>query len=285
MEFRIASIVRYAFALALLLSAAPSPAAFIWEGASLAACYPGNQDDLSSGGCPCASNNECRATCVLQTGTCAGATGAAICSTGNAINASADGCACTSDNECAGNCNQTTHTCGGVTNGLVCSIGNSVDASANGCPCVANNECQGVCTSITDTCGGVAGAVEQNQPGLTGIASVPQAQLGASISDSAQLANGVLSPDGTIAFELYGPAQPTCDGAPVFSMSVNVAGNGGYASTSFVPTQVGTYRWVARYRGDAYNLTAATPCDDARQTVLIFVDLIFRNGFEAPPPQ
>lgn len=285
MKRRIASFVSYAFALALLLSTAPSPAALIWEGANLAVCYPGNQDDLSSGGCPCESNNECRATCVLQTHTCAAPTGAAICSTGNAVNASADGCACSNDNECAGNCNQTTHTCGGVTNAPVCSIGNTVDASANGCPCTSNNECQGVCTSSTDTCGGVVGAVEQNQPGIVGVASVPQATLGTAISDTAQLSAGVLTPDGTVAFELYGPTQPTCVGAPVFTVSANVAGNGGYASTSFVPTQVGTYRWIARYRGDAYNLTAATACDDPRQTVQIYVDLIFRNGFEAPPPQ
>lgn len=285
MAIRIESVRRVFCALLLLLSALPASATLIWEGANLVVCYPGNQDDLSSAGCPCTSNNDCRLTCSGTTLTCQGVTGAAVCATGNSINASVDGCACTNDNECVGNCNQTTHTCGGVTNGQVCSINNSVKASANGCPCTSSNECQSLCILATDTCGGVVGAVEENQPGITGAASPPQAELGSSIFDTAQLSAGVLVPDGTIAFELYGPGQLTCVGAPVFTTATNVAGNGGYASASFAPAQVGPYRWVARYRGDAYNLPASTVCDDARQSVLIYVDLIFRNGFEGEPPQ
>ncbi|WP_166654171.1 hypothetical protein [Tahibacter aquaticus] len=273
--------------LLLLLFALPAPAAVIWaQGGALVACYPGNQEDLSSAGCPCASNNECRTTCSLQTGTCASVTGAAVCASGNTINASVNGCACSNDNECVGNCNQTTHTCGGVTNAPVCSIGNGVKASTNGCPCASSNECQGSCVASTDTCGGVVGAVDDNQPAIAGTAASAVIALGTAMTDTATLSSGILAPDGSIGFELYGPSQATCIGAPVFTASANVAGNGNYVSAAFMPIQPGYYRWVARYSGDAYNLTAATTCSDASQRVLVQVlDRIFFNGFELPPPQ
>lgn len=285
MAIRIESVRRGLFALMLLLFALPAGATLIWEGASLVVCYPGNQADLSSAGCPCTSNNECRQTCSGSTFTCQNVTGAAVCASGNSANQSVNGCACSNDNECVGNCNQTTHTCGGVTNGQVCSVGNTVKASANGCPCSSSNECQSSCSPTTDTCGGVIGAVDQNQPAIAGTASATQVAPNQVVFDTAQLSNGVMSPDGTIGFELYGPATPDCMGAPLFTASVNVANNGGYVSGNFMPSVIGTYRWVARYRGDAYNLAASTPCNSAPQSFLVFVDLIFRNGFELPPPQ
>jgi hypothetical protein len=267
-----------------LLLSWPASATLIWaQGGSLYVCYPGNQEDLSSNGCPCVNNNDCRGTCVSQTFTCGGVTGVPVCSTGNTVDASVDGCPCTADNECTGNCNQGTHTCGGVVNAQVCSIGNTIKAGANGCPCTGNNECQGNCVQATDTCGGVVGAVDDNQPGILGVAAGPQIELGNATSDLATLSDGILTPDGTVVFELYGPSQPTCTGAAVHVSSAAVAGNGVYASAAFVPTQPGTYRWVARYRGDAYNLTVGTACNDPRQTVLVFVDHIFADSFDQQP--
>lgn len=250
----------------------------------LLACYPGNNLDLSSTGCPCASNNECITTCNGSTLTCGGVTGATLCSAGNGVNASANGCACSSDNECVGNCNQTTHTCGGVTNAPVCSIGNSIDASADGCPCSSNNQCQGVCVLSTNTCGGAVAQVNNTVPQLAAAASVSVVQLGAPVSDMATLAGG-LHPAGSVTFRLYPPSAPDCSGAPVHTAQATVSGNGGYASSPFMTAQNGRYRWVARYNGDAYNQVVTTSCDDTAQHVYVGNELIFRNGFEAGPPQ
>src|SRR6202022_4605740 len=62
----------------------------------------------------------------------------------------------------------------------------------------------------------------------TASAGVP---LGAAISDSATLGGGV-NPTGTITFTLFGPNNATCTGAPIFTSTVPVAGNGSYVSSS-----------------------------------------------------
>jgi hypothetical protein len=259
-------------------------AGLVPRGGSLLACYPGNNDDLSSPGCPCQSNNECVTTCSGSTFTCGNVTGAAVCAAGNAVNASVNGCACTNDNECTGNCNQTTHTCGGVTNAQVCSIGNGVDASANGCPCSNNNECQGVCVSSTNTCGGVVGAVDNNLPAISAESSATRVNPGSPVFDTATL-TGSNRARGSIVFNLHAPTAADCTGAAVHSFTAPASGNAAYPSTAFMSAQTGWYRWVARYTGDAYNLGVASLCGDSRQTVFIGPELIFRNGFEAPPPQ
>ena len=77
----------------------------------------------------------------------------------------------------------------------------------------------------------------------------------------------VLQPHGHMSFALFGPGAPTCTGTPVFTSSRPVQGNGSYTSDPFVPTTPGTYRWGARYSGDADDPGAATPCDDPAQRV------------------
>src|SRR5262249_29322823 len=47
-------------------------------------------------------------------------------------------------------------------------------------------------------------------------------------------------------------------------------GNGNYDSAPFVPTEAGTYRWVAIYSGDDRNDSAGpTRCEDAAETVVV----------------
>ena len=47
-----------------------------------------------------------------------------------------------------------------------------------------------------------------------------------------------------MTFNLYGPANMTCAGAPTFSSVKPVNWNGTYVSAPFIPTAVGTYQWV-----------------------------------------
>src|ERR1700680_4933817 len=92
--------------------------------------------------------------------------------------------------------------------------------------------------------------------------------LGAAISDSATLGGGV-NPTGTITFTLFGPNNATCTGAPIFTATIPVAGNGTYGSGTFTPTVAGTYRWIANYSGDAHNTATAHACNAANESVVV----------------
>ena len=85
-----------------------------------------------------------------------------------------------------------------------------------------------------------------------------------STTDTASLTSGSgpAGPTGTIKFALYGPNNMTCAGAPIFTSTRNVAGNGTYKSASFSPTASGTYQWVVNYSGDANNNARSTVCSD-----------------------
>lgn len=97
----------------------------------------------------------------------------------------------------------------------------------------------------------------------------PPVTVGSPIFDTATVSGGV-SPTGTITFTLFGPDNPVCVGAPIFtSTPVPVAGNGPYVSGSFVPTTPGTYRWVADYSGDANNAPVTTACNDPAESVVV----------------
>jgi hypothetical protein len=125
-------------------------------------------------------------------------------------------------------------------------------------------------------------------PSLTTQASA-DVSLGNPISDTATL-SGTASGTGTITFDLFGPNNSTCSGAPIFTSSTSVAGNGSYNSGSFTPTQAGTYRWVARYSGDVNNLPAPTSCNDAGESVTVGEDdsepfCVLTQTVPGPPKQ
>ncbi len=106
------------------------------------------------------------------------------------------------------------------------------------------------------------------QPALASTAS-PSMAAGGAIRDTAELTGGT-DPTGTLTFEVYGPDEPTCSGAPAAISTVAVSGNGTYTSASFTATLAGTYRWVVVYSGDEHNLGAGpTACDDAAETVIV----------------
>ena len=80
---------------------------------------------------------------------------------------------------------------------------------------------------------------------------------------------GPAGPTGTLTYKLYGPNNPMCGGAPAFTSTRAVSGNGTYTSDPFRPTAAGTYRWVLAYSGDADNWGAMTVCADAAGTVTV----------------
>lgn len=86
------------------------------------------------------------------------------------------------------------------------------------------------------------------------------AVVGELIRDTATL-DGGFSPAGEITFLLYSPADPTCQGEPVFTSTGSIA-DGRAVSGSYVVTEPGTYHWVATYAGDDVNEAAAGACAD-----------------------
>ena len=59
---------------------------------------------------------------------------------------------------------------------------------------------------------------------------------------------------------LYGPANMTCAGAPIFSSVKPVSWNGTYVSSPYIPVAAGTYQWGVLYSGDANNNGRSSTC-------------------------
>jgi hypothetical protein len=119
---------------------------------------------------------------------------------------------------------------------------------------------------VATACGASSGmvAVAKRTPTLNSGATL--LSPGNAMTDSATL-NGA-SPTGTVTFSLYGPNNLTCAGAPIFTSTKWVYGNGKYTSDAFTPTAPGTYQWIAHYSGDANNFAAGSTCADPAQAVV-----------------
>jgi hypothetical protein len=104
--------------------------------------------------------------------------------------------------------------------------------------------------------------VNKNQPS----ASTAQTLLP---NDSFTLSGATLNATGSITFNLYAPGDTTCSGAPALTQTVNVLGNGTYATTnnSFFASAEGTWRWQSSYSGDANNGSVSSPCGTERFTI------------------
>src|SRR5205823_3665243 len=86
--------------------------------------------------------------------------------------------------------------------------------------------------AVTTACPDPAEAdpVAKATPTLTTQAS-QTAAAGSQLTDTATLASG-FNPTGTMTFTLFGPDNATCAGAPAFSSSAPVTGNGTVSSSS-----------------------------------------------------
>jgi hypothetical protein len=105
--------------------------------------------------------------------------------------------------------------------------------------------------------------------GLTTTATA-SATVGDPISDTAHLTVPV-GAGGTITFHLYFNSA-TCAAASEVSTGlspVSVDGPGDYNSGNYTNTQVGTYRWIAVYSGDASTDGSSTACGDAGETTTV----------------
>ncbi len=124
--------------------------------------------------------------------------------------------------------------------------------------------------SVVGACGatGESVVVSQATPAIVTAAGAGGA-LGAALGDQATL-SGAVNPTGTITFTLYGPSDPTCSNAPVFTSSaLTVNRNGIYASGAFTSAAAGTYRWRASYSGDANNAPVADACNDPNESATV----------------
>jgi hypothetical protein len=122
---------------------------------------------------------------------------------------------------------------------------------------------------VPGTCGaaGESVAVTKTSPSLATTASHGIA-LGGKVHDTAHLSGGN-SPAGQIVFRLYAPGDATCSKPPVFTATKAVTGNGNYASAAYAPTRPGTYRWTARYSGDAKNAVRISACGASGESVTV----------------
>ena len=124
--------------------------------------------------------------------------------------------------------------------------------------------------AVASACGTEAVTVLPASPAISTIPSPAAGTVGVVISDSAHVTGG-LSPTGTVSFALYGPGDTTCAGpnlVAALSGFANVPLSGGNASSAgYTTTQVGIYRWVASYSGDANNNAAVSGCNAEQVTI------------------
>jgi hypothetical protein len=105
--------------------------------------------------------------------------------------------------------------------------------------------------------------------------------LGGSFHDTATLTPpaGAAIPTGTVTFNVYGPGNPGCNGAPTLPPStVSLNGSGTSAtSAAFTPTSVGTWQVVAIYSGDANYNAVTSLCNEPTEAVVV-------TATTTPPP-
>jgi hypothetical protein len=109
--------------------------------------------------------------------------------------------------------------------------------------------------------------IAKAKPGISTTPNPTSGSVGVTLNDSATLSSG-FNPTGTITFNLYDPDQATCLGAPRFTQTVTVSGNGTYSTSGgFVTDKAGTWRWTAAYSGDGNNDPASSGCNDEQVVI------------------
>jgi PKD domain/Domain of unknown function DUF11 len=97
----------------------------------------------------------------------------------------------------------------------------------------------------------------------------PGVRLGeGGISDVATVSGG-FETSGTVAFQLFGPADPSCEHTPVFTTSAALGVDGTATSPEYVPAAIGDYHWKATYGGDADNIRVEGHCGEANESVIV----------------
>ncbi len=126
-------------------------------------------------------------------------------------------------------------------------------------PCGAPDEESVVIQPVADIVTDASGPVTLTQP-INDVATVTGTPPAAP------------TPTGTVTFTLFGPGNPTCTGAPIFTSAARPLGGGPpptATSENFTPTAAGTYNWVAVYSGDATYAAATSPCGAPNEESLV----------------
>jgi hypothetical protein len=111
--------------------------------------------------------------------------------------------------------------------------------------------------------------VVRDTPDLT--PSVPPTiPVGGQLSAAFTLAG--THPDGSLTFDLFGPADPDCTGTPKYTNTIGVNGNGVYQSPAVAASEAGTYRWKASYGGDEDNDPVSSDCSVAEAATEVVAD-------------
>lgn len=111
--------------------------------------------------------------------------------------------------------------------------------------------------------------------------------LGGSFHDTATMTKPAVGPTvtGNVRFDVFGPGDPNCAGAPTFT-STNPLNAAGTIATSanFTPTAPGTWKVIATYLGDANYVPLASLCNDPAEAVAVTTPPPPPPGTPPPPP-
>ncbi len=140
-------------------------------------------------------------------------------------------------------------------------------------PCNSPNESTvhipyfSICTQEPLLCPWASAISTTAQPGAT-------APFGAKLHDAAEVIIGLPSGSapaivGTVTFKLYGPDDPTCGGAPVYTDADKPVSSGLASSGEFTTTRAGTYQWVATYSGGGGIPGVSGSCGDPSEATLV----------------
>ncbi|MCA9833066.1 MAG: Ig-like domain repeat protein [Thermomicrobiales bacterium] len=129
-------------------------------------------------------------------------------------------------------------------------------------PCVPGNRESLFLGPITPT---LTTTMRQGQSGNSTIAQDATVPLGTYVRDSSALSgtDSAQTPTGTVKYELfkYDSVNKVCTGAALTSQTVTLS-NGSVPTTptAYLPSESGSYAWVATYSGDSYYNAATSPC-------------------------
>jgi hypothetical protein len=135
-------------------------------------------------------------------------------------------------------------------------------------------------TSVSGVCSDQAEqvVVAEATPAIATVVSNSTRTVGQSVTDTATVTYPAAgpTPTGDVTFNVYGPADDTCTGAPVFtsagrSLTGSTAGTRTATSGTFVPQAVGTYHVVATYNGgsDPNYTSVSGACSDQAEQVVV----------------
>ncbi len=104
-------------------------------------------------------------------------------------------------------------------------------------------------------------------PWLFAAASPTAAEPGSRLQ-AFTLVGGGYGSTGAVAFRLYAPGAPTCEGTPAYTEETTIAGGAAATSAGFVVPTDGTWRWAASYLGDENNSAVVSDCAQAPVAVV-----------------